>query len=191
MAQSVNFRQLHQVISALERFQAQRKSIFNLDKLAKYLQISDIELREILKLVFRFQKLFSSVFEDFYLFEKWKNNKTYLVLKLKSEVENPNLNECKEIEISKEHVRVLNDIVYYFQHIKIGCGFDIKHKTTELSKKVFILKRSHPYFFEFRGNGLVYPSKLAIETGNLISFHNKSKKCITTLEVEDYLVQIV
>jgi hypothetical protein len=165
--------------------------MFNLDKLATYLRITDDELREILDVVFRFQKLFTSDINDFYLLEKWKNNKSYLVLKLKSEIKNPNLNKYKEIEISKEHAKVLNDIVYYFQHIKIGCGFDIKHNTTELSKKVGELKRCHPYFFEFRGNGLVYPSKLAVETGNLISFHNKSKKCITTLEVEDYLVQIV
>jgi len=191
MAHSVNFNQLHKLISALEKFQTRKKSMFSLDKLATYLQISEEELYEILELVFSFQKLFSSVFEDFYLFKKWKNNKTYLVLKLKSDVEKPITNEPNEIELDQEQVNLLNDIVYYFQHIKIGKGFDIKQNTTVLSRKVYELKQDHPYFFEYRGNGLIYPSKLAIETGKLISIYNKSKKLITKLEVEDYLIQIV
>ncbi len=190
MAQSVKFKKLHQDISALEKFHSRKKSMFSLEKLAVYLQLSVGELNEILELVFRFQNLFSSVFEDFYLFKKWKNNKTYLVLKLKSEVKNPITYEPKEIEIDQEQARVLNDIVYYFLHVKIGKGFNIKQNDTELSKKVRALKRSHPYFFEYRGNGLIYPSKLAIETGKVISFNNKSKKLITKLEVEDYLIQI-
>ena len=190
MVHSVKFKQLHQVISALEKFQTRKKSMFSLEKLASYLQLSIGELNEILELVFRFQNLFSSVFEDFYLFKKWKNNKTYLVLKLKSEVKKSITNELKEIEIGQGQVRVLNDIVYYFLHVKIGKGFNIKQISTELSKKVRELKRFHPYFFEYRGNGLIYPSKLAVDTGKVISFYNKSKKLITQFEVEDYLIQI-
>ncbi len=190
MTQSVIIKRLHQVISALEKFQTRKKSMFSLDKLAAYLQLSVGELNEILELVFRFQNLFSSVFEDFYLFKKWKNNKTYLVLKLKSEVKNPITNEPKEIEIDQGQARTLNDIAYYFLHVKIGKGFNIKQNSTELSKKVRDLKRSHPYFFEYRGNGLIYPSKLAIETGKVISFYNKSKKLITKFEVEGYLIKI-
>ena len=191
MAQNSKFKQLHQIISALEKFQTREKSVFNLDKLTAYLHLSEGELHEILELVFRFQKLFSTTFEEFYLYKKWKNKKTYLVLKLKSDVKKTIANEPKEIEINQEQVRVLNDLVYYFQHVKIGRGFDIKQNTTELSRKIKDIKRFHPYFFEYRGNGLIYPSKLAIETGRLISFYNKSKKSITKLEVEDYLIQIV
>jgi len=190
MAQSVKIKQLHQIISALEKFQTRKNGMFSLDKLATYLNLSDRELNEILELVFRFQMLFNSAFENYILFKKWKNNKNYLVLKLKSEVKNPITNEPKEIEINQEQVSALNDIVYYFLHVKIGKGFVIKQNNTELSKKVRELKRSHPYFFEYRGNGLIYPSKLAVETGKLISFYNKSKKLITQLEVEDYLIQI-
>jgi len=190
MAQSVKIKQLHQIISALEKFQTRKNGMFSLDKLATYLNLSDRELNEILELVFRFQMLFNSAFENYILFKKWKNNKNYLVLKLKSEVKNPITNEPKEIEINQEQVSALNDIVYYFLHVKIGKGFVIKQNNTELSKKVRELKRSHPYFFVYRGNGLIYPSKLAVETGKLISFYNKSKKLITQLEVEDYLIQI-
>jgi len=97
MAQSVIIKQLHQVISALEKFQSRKNSKFSLDKLAAYLQLSVGELNEILELVFHFQMLFNSVFEDYFPFKKWKNNKNYLVLKLKSEVKNPITNEPKEI----------------------------------------------------------------------------------------------
>ena len=151
MAQSAKIKQLHKIISALEKFQTRKENLFNLDKLASYLHISEGDLDELLELVFRFQKLFSSEFEDFYLFKKWKNNKSFLVLKLKSEVKNCIINEPKEIEIDQEQAKLLNDVVYYFQHVKIGKGFDIKQNNTELSRKVGNLKRAHPYFFEFRG----------------------------------------
>lgn len=93
MAQSVKIKQLHKVISALEMFQRMKSSRFSLDKLTTYLQIPEEELNEILELILRFQKLFASAFEDYFLIKKWKNNKTYLVLKLKSEVKNPIPNE--------------------------------------------------------------------------------------------------
>ena len=190
MAQSVKIKQLHKIISALEKFQAKKSGKINLDKLATFLHLAEEELNEILELVFRFQKLFSSVLEGYHLFKKWKNNKTYLVLNLKSDAKSLITDEPKEIEINQEQVRVLNDVVYYFQHVKIGVGFDIKQTNTELSRKIKDLRRAHPYFFEYGGNGLIYPSKLALEAGKLISFHNKSKKLITKLEVEDYFIQI-
>jgi hypothetical protein len=131
------------------------------------------------------------VLGDYFLFKKWKNNKTFLVLKLKTDVKNCIINEPKQIEIDQEQVKLLNDIIYYFQHVKIGGGFNIKQNRSELSRKVRNLKQSHPYFFEYRGNGLIYPSKLGIETGKLISFYNKSKKLFTKLELEEYLIHIV
>ena len=114
-----------------------------------------------------------------------------MVLNLKSGAKSLITDEPEEIEINQEQVKVLNDVVYYFQHVKIGVGFDIKQTNTELSRKIKDLRRAHPYFFEYRGTGLIYPSKLALKAGKLISFHNKSKKLITKLEIEDYFIQIV
>ena len=191
MVQSAKYKELFQIISVLEEFKTRRESSFNVDKLGGYLQLNEGELEEILELVFRFQKLFSSVLQEYYLFKKSKNNKTLLVLKLKSEVKNSITNEPKEIEIDQEQVKVLKDIIYCFQHVKIGRGFNIKCKETEFSRKIGDLKHYHPYFFESRGNALIYPSKLAIETGKLITIYNKSKKVIKKLEVEEYLIKIV
>ena len=191
MVQSVKFKQLNQIISALERFQTRKNSLFSLDKLASYLNLSERDLEEVLELVFRFQNLFNSVISDFVLCKKWRNDKYYLILKPKSEVLSQDLSDLKEVEINQTQVNLLSDVIHYFLHIKIGKGFNVNRNTTELSKKVKQLNRSHPYFFEHRGNGLIYPSKLAVEAGKLIQSYNRSKKIISKLQIEDFFIQIV
>ena len=191
MAQSVKFKQLHQIVTALERFQTQKNSLFNLDKLANYLNLSERELEEMLGLVFRFQNLFKSVISDFILCKKWKNDKYYLILKQKSEVSSQDLSDLKEVEITQTHVNLLSDVIYYFQHVKIGKGFNVIRNKTDLSKKVKQLNRLHPYFFEYRGNGLIYPSKLAVEAGRIIQSYNRSKKTISKLQIANFIIQIV
>ncbi len=191
MAQSDKINQLHQIISALEQFQTRRNSLFSLEKLTKYLSLSEQEIEEVISLVFRFQSLFSSKFGDFILVKKWKNNKSYLILKAKSDVRDNGEEELKEIDIDKKQAEILSDVVYYFQHVKIGKGFDVKRNGTELSKKVKQFSRLYPCFFEHRGNGLLYPSKLAVEAGKLIQSYKKSKRTISKLEIEEYLINII
>ena len=190
MTQSTKIKQLHQIVSALEKFQTRKNSLFSLDKLTDYLNLSERDLEEMLELVFRFQNLFNSVFSNFILCRKWRNDKSYLVLKSKSEVSSQDLSNLKEVEISQTQVHLLSDIIYYFQHVKIGKGFNVNRNNTELSKKVKQLNRSHSYFFEHRGNGLIYPSKLAVKAGNLIQSYNRSKKTISKLQIEDIIIQI-
>ena len=191
MAQSTKIKQLHQIVSALERFQTRKDSLFSLDKLTNYLNLSERDLEEMLELVFRFQNLFNSVIPDFVLCKKWRNAKTYLILKSKSEGSSQDLSDLKEVEINKTQMNLLSDIIYYFQHVKIGMGFNVNRNKTELSKKVKQLNRSHPHFFEHRGNGLIYPSKLAVEAGKLIQSYNRSKKTISKIQIEDFIIQIV
>ena len=191
MAQSVKIKQLHQIVSALEKFQSRKNNLFSLDKLANYLNLSKQDLEEVLELVFRFQNLFNSVIADFILCKKWRNEKSYLILKSKSEVSSREYPELKEVEINQTQVNLLSDVVYYFQHVKIGKGFNVIRNKTELSKKVKQLNRSHPYFFEHRGNGLIYPSKIAVKAGRLIQSYNRSKKAISKLQIEDFIIQIV
>jgi len=191
MAQSTKIKQLHQIVSALEKFQTRKNNLFSLDKLANYLALSERDLEEMLELVFRFQNLFNSVISDFILCKKWRNNTSYLILKPKSDVTYQNLSDLKEVEIHQTQLNLLSDVIYYFQHVKIGKGFNIIRNNTELSKKVKQLNRSHPCFFEHRGNGLIYPSKLAVEAGRLIQSYNRSKKTISKLQIEDFIIQIV
>ena len=192
MTQSAKIKQLNQILSALEKFQVRKNSLFNLDKLAEYLKLSASELEDVLKLIFRFQHLFSSAFEGFILCKKWKNNnKSYLILKPKSEVKDISVLEPKEIEIARDQVKSLSDIAYYFQRVKIGKGFNLKRNGTELSRKIKELKKSHPYFFESKGNGLVYPSKLAVDAGNLILSYDRSKRSFSQLKIGDYTIKII
>ena len=193
MTQNAKIKQLNHVLLALEKFQVRKNSLFSLDKLAEYLKLSASELEEVLKLIFRFQQLFSSVFEGYVLCKKWKNDKTYLVLKSKSEVKDKegSVLETKEIEIARDQIKLLSDVVYFFQRVKIGKGFDLKRNGTELSKKVKELKKAHPYFFESKGNGLVYPSKLAVDAGNLILSYDRSKKSFSRLKIGDYAIILI
>ncbi len=191
MTQSAKIKRLNQVLLALEEFQVRKNSLFSLDKLTEYLKLSVSELDAVLEVIFRFQQLFSSTFEGFVLCKKWKNDKTYLILKPKSEVKDGSILELKEIEINRNQVKLLSDIVYFFQRVKIGKGFDVKRNSTELSRKVKELKKAHPYFFESKGNGLVYPSKLAVDAGNLILSYDRSKKLISKLQIGEYFVKIV
>ncbi len=191
MAQNDKINQLHKIISALEQFKKRKNSLFSLDKLANYLNLSIRDMEEVLELVFRFQALFSSMYEGYILVKKWKKEKIYLMLKPRTEVKNIGVVEPKEIEINTDEAELLNDMVYYFQHVKIGKGFNIKLNGAEFSQKVKQFNRSHPYFFEHRGNGLIYPSKLAVEAGKLIQSYKRSKKTISKLEIEDFLIQIV
>ncbi len=191
MTQGTKIKQLHQIVSALEKFQTRKNSLFSLDKLANFLNMSGRDLEEVLELVFRFQNLFNSVISGFVLCKKWREDKCYLILKPKSEVSIHDLSDLKEVEINRTQVNLLSDIIYYFQHVKIGKGFNINRNTTELSKKVKHFNRSHPFFFEHRGNGLIYPSKLAVEAGMIIQSYHRSKKAISKLEIEDFIIQIV
>ena len=191
MAQGTKIKQLHQIVSALEKFQTRKNSLFSLDKLANYLNLSERDLEEVLELVFRFQNLFNSVISNFVLRKKWRDDKYYLILKPKSEVSSQDLSDLKEVEINQTQVNLLSDVVYYFQHVKIGKGFNVNRNTTELSKKVKQFNRTHPFFFEHRGNGLIYPSKLAVEAGMIIQSYHRSKKTISRLQIEDFIIQIV
>ena len=191
MTQSAKIKQLNQVLLALEKFHARRNSLFSLDKLADYLKLSASELEEVLKLIFRFQQLFSSAFEGYILCKKWKNDKTYLILKPKSEFKDISVLGPKEIEITRDQVKLLSDVVYFFQRVKIGKGFDLKRNGTELSRKVKELKKSHPYFFESKGNGLVYPSELAVDAGNLVLSYDRSKRSFSRLKISDYTIEII
>ena len=191
MAQGTKIKQLHQIVSALEKFQTRKNSLFSLDKLANFLNMSERDLEEVLELVFRFQNLFNSVISGFVLCKKWREDKCYLILKPKSEVSIHDLSDLKEVEINRTQVNLLSDVIYYFQHVKIGKGFNVNRNTTELSKKVKQFNRTHPFFFEHRGNGLIYPSKLAVEAGMIIQSYHRSKKTISRLQIEDFIIQIV
>jgi len=190
MSQSTKIRQLHQVLDLLEEFKNRKNCVFNFSKLADLLKISIRDLEEIMNIIFRFQQIFREHFDGQVLCRNWKNNQIYFSLLPESVKRQAPEIMNKEIDISIEHSQILSDIIYYFQHVKIGKGFNLKINETELSKKVKEIHISHPYFFENRGNQLIYPTSLAIHLGSSIRTYTKINRSIRKLQIDDYEITI-
>lgn len=181
---------LNHIIEILEKFQEHPNSNFNFSKLAKYFKLKPNEAEKLLDIVFQFQKIFNSKLNGYVLTKKRKDNTIYLNLIDKSKVYDYNQLESHEIQLSKQQTSLLSDIIYYFQHIKIGKGFDIRYNDSELIRNVKFLSKAHPYLFEHRNNGLIYPSRLAISIGDQILSCNRGNKPPTELAIDEYVIKI-
>ena len=167
-----------------------------------------------IELVFRFQTLFNAIISDHVLVKKWKNEKSYIILKPRSEVRKFDMGELKEIEIDKEQAELLNDIVYYFNHVKIGKGllFSMYHgaeeKTNKYSLGGIIMDENHPERILWRSEKPIITPELWWETdggskkaevpnvvftcnlipweGKFITYHSGADKYLgrTDLEIE-------
>jgi len=178
------------IIYALEKFKDFPNSQFNFSKLISNLGLLPKEGELLLDIIFRCQNLLYTHLNGYLLHKKRKNTTIYLTLRNKSTLESPESFESKEININNEHSNLLSDIIYYFQHVKIGKGFDLNCSGSELIHKVKDLKRIHPYFFEHRGNGLLYPTKLAIDLGTHILLYKRGNKPIRRICLLNYKVTI-
>ena len=179
---------LGHIVDALDYFSEWKNSLFNVSKLATMLQLSKDEVDKIITIIFKLQTQFSTVFNNFKLKKIWKNGTIYLNLVPKDLTNNNHL--LKEIIFTKVHSNLLNDIIYYFEHVKIGKGFNVHINDTELSKNVSELHKAHPYLFESKGNGLIYPTKLAVEIGKQLHSYNKSNREVSTLDINEYKIII-
>lgn len=188
MTPSDKFQLLKHIIRALEKFQDHPDSHFNFSKLCRGLQLLPREGEELLDMVFRFQRLFQSDLRGYTLCKKQKNSTLYL--KLQDQEANLDCIESNEITINTEQGNLLNDIIYYFQHISIGKGFNLNQNGSELIQKVKNLKKIHPYFFEHRGNGLIYPTKLAMDLGMQILAYSRGNKPIKKINLPNYSILI-
>ncbi|MFX1497993.1 MAG: hypothetical protein ACFFBH_10725 [Promethearchaeota archaeon] len=189
MPPSDKIKLLLQLIQILEQFKDHPDSHFNFSKLCQGFRLLPREGEELLDIFFRFQNLFLSSLEGYCLYKKRKNTTLYLALEPYSKDINFN-NESNEIYITSEQINILSDVIYYFQHINIGKGFDLSHNGSELIHKVKNLCKIHPYLFEHHGNGLIYPTKLAIELGTKILAYNRGNKPITKVEFPNYSIII-
>jgi hypothetical protein len=178
--------QLYKVLNLLEQFCERKNQSINISKLAVAMNLSLKEVDSLMRLVFRFQSIFKNFSQDQTLCKIWKEGKCYITLS------NKNINSFNgEIRMTKKNLQILGDIIYYFCYINIGQGFSIKFTSTDLIKKVKTLKKNHPYFFEYRGDGLVYPSKLAIKLGRLLETYNRTNRSISTISCDNYIINVI
>jgi hypothetical protein len=190
MSQTLTIQHFRQLLDTLEEFIRRENCLFNLTKFFELLQLSKDQLEDVIEMLFRFQTFFTSTFDKFSLTRQWKNNQTYLKLIPQSNCAIKGSSLRKIIELTPESSQLLNDVIYYFEHVKIGKGFDIKTNGSDLTQKVKILKKIHPYFFESRGNGCIYPTKLASQIGNMISIYKKGNREIQDIEIDEYLITV-
>lgn len=173
---------LNQIINYLAEFENHYGKKFNVSKLAKLLRLSNAEISEIISLLLNFQEIFDSVFKNYKLKKMRAGNQLYLISKKKKGIK-PEIPDI--VSISTSHLKLFNDIIYVFKFVKRGKGFDVYQSGSELLVNLKKLKAEHPYLFESKGNGLIYPSELGLKLGELIISYNKSNKEIKKLTVNN------
>ena len=176
---------INQIINALGEFEGKFDKKFNLSKLAQYLNLNELEINNLIDIILNFQEKFESIFNSHRLIKKVINQQVYFTLekrdgiKLYLDVKTP-----KEIHIKINQLNHLCDIVYIFQFIQKGKGFNLEPNNTELLNNLNKLKEKHPYFFLSQNNNVIYPSKLGMELGNLIRSYNKSNQVVIGKKIE-------
>lgn len=182
-------RVLNQIVDYLGKFEDHYDKKFNFSKLAQLLNIPNSEVDKIIYLLLNFQEKFESVFKKYQLQKYRANNHVYLITERKHEYENNEIPDT--ITISPSHIALLNDIIYVFKHIKRGKGFDLIRNGSELLGKVKQLKEIHPYLFESKGNGMVYPSELGLKLGEVIISYNKSNKTLEKITIDNHTIAVM
>ncbi|MFW9866135.1 MAG: hypothetical protein ACFFEN_08570 [Candidatus Thorarchaeota archaeon] len=176
---------LFQIIDVLNEFSKNIKKRLNFEYLAMFFKLSPQEADELLLIIFRFQELFGSIFKDFSLKKKIVHNKIYLV----AEKNQTTRVIPKKVRMLESHLNLFNDIIYVFKFVKRGKGFDANTNGTDLLKNVRELFDYYPYFFQ-EENGLVYPSELGLNLGDLILSYKKSNKLIDILYLNDMIITV-
>lgn len=176
-----------QIINILNEFQGKYHKKFNFSKLIHLLNIPESESFELLNLIFRFQDLFETVFKQYQIRSRREGNTTYLITKRKDEYLTP-----VRIQLSNRHTKFFNDLIYTFKSINRGKGFDIANTNdVEFLNNLEHLRSEHPYLFQSNGNGLIYPSKIGLDLGNLIISYNKSNQKVDTFKIQNYIFKVV
>ncbi|NHJ25800.1 MAG: hypothetical protein EAX89_14560 [Candidatus Lokiarchaeota archaeon] len=176
---------LHKILDLLEHFCERKERKISITKVASIMNLSIAELDALLEIILRCQSIFEASLQNQKFYRVWNNGNYYLSTK------NVNTNtSCMEICLSTTHLQLLNDIIYYFNHINKGIGFDIRFPSTNLLKKIKSFKKIHPHFFEYRGNGLLYPSEFALKVGEIVKNYHRLNKPISTISCENCIITI-
>jgi len=181
---------LNYVIDALEGFREDYTKKFNFTKLMEYLKVPKSEIESIIYLILNFQEKFNDVFKNHVLKKKINNGNLYLRAEPKKPDQRP-IFIPEVIEIKHSVLPIVSDLIYLFKYVKRGKGFDIKKNGTDLLKNIKNLQEEHPYLFEVKENGLIYPSELGLKFGQLLLSFNKNNREFTDLTVDNYSFKVI
>ena len=181
---------INQTIESLGKFEGNYDKKFNFSELSRRLNIPNTEIDDFIYLLLNFQEKFENVFLTYRLKKKIENGTIYLTVE-KREIEGIPIRPPGIIAFSPFQIQLLNDIIYSFRHVKRGKGFDVAKNGTELSSNLKQLRSEHPYLFEIKSNGLIYPSPFGLKLGDLIISYNKGNKEITEMTIDNHKVLVV
>lgn len=180
---------VHDLISALKPLKTHPNRQLNIARFGARYNLSNEILTALLDLVLQFQTLILDDLEGFRIQPQWKNGMAYLNL-IPLTTKNHKQNDFKTINLSLKEANIILDLTYVYQHVKIGKGFDPKLIHSDLCQKSKFLHKNHPYLMEKNGNGLLYPTPLAIQLGTKLRIYNKLNRRINLLRIEDYIIHI-
>jgi len=181
---------INQTIESLGKFEGNYDKKFNFSELVRRLNIPSTEVDEFIYLLLNFQEKFENVFLNYRLKKKIENGTIYLTVE-KRELDSIPIRPPEIITFSPSQVQLLNDIIYTFKHVKRGKGFDVTKNGTELSSNLKQLRSEHPYLFEIKPNGLIYPSPFGLKLGDLIISYNKGNRELTEITIDNHKVLVV
>jgi predicted transcriptional regulator len=181
---------LNQIIDILKEFKNNYDKKFNFSRLMRYMKIPNSEMDDLIEVLLNFQEIFEDVFMEYRLKKKRANNQVYLITEKKEILFSQYYEIPSIIPISSSHLKVFNDIIYTFKFIKRGSGFNLTQNGTELLNNVKQIKLRHPYLFESKNHGLIYPSSIGLKLGELIISYNKSNKTIKKLTIDKHIFEV-
>jgi len=182
---------INRIIDVIGGFGDNYDKKLNFSKLASLLKISPSEIDDIIYLLLNFQEKYDITFRNYHLKKKRENNQVYLIVE-RNQAHNLNdLHIPNVIEIGAFQLKLFNDIIYTFKFVKRGKGFDIVKNGTGLSTNLKTLLIKHPYLFELKENGLIYPSHFGQKLGDIILSYNKGNKEFKEIKVENHIISVV
>jgi len=181
---------LNYIIDALEGFREDYTKKFNFTKLMEYLKVPKSEIDDIIYLILNFQDKFNDVFKNHILKKRINNGSLYF----RAEPKKPKQRLIfipEVIEIKHSVLPIVSDLIYLFKYVKRGKGFDITKNGTDLLKRIKELQEEHPYLFEVKENGLIYPSELGLKFGELILSFSKNNKEFRDIKIDNYSFKVI
>ena len=170
-----------QILDILKDFEDNYEKKLNFTKLVDIFNIPQVYTDELASFLIKVHNIFGNLFKNYNLKKRKENNIVYLITKKQIP---------HEIIFTLTQIKLLNDLIYTFRRVKRGKGFDLSRKGTELLPNLKSLKSEHPYLFEKKDNGLIYPSLFGMKLGDLTYSYNKGNKEIKELTVDEYRILV-
>ena len=173
-----------QILDILKDFEDNYERKLNFTKLVKLLNIPEVYITDLASLILKTENMFKNVFKAHYLKKGKRNNILYLIAEKKI----PEIKIPSEIIFTSAQINLFSDLIYTFRYLKRGKGFETSQNGTELLSNFTSLTFEHPYLFEKKDNGLLYPTSFGMKLGDLIISYNKGNKKINELTMDNYKI---